>query len=121
MAKFIKLPKFQDKRGTLAVLEAVCPFSIRRAYWIYQASAARGGHRHRTNRQLMFALHGSVHVYVHDGRNSQTYALQSPDRGLLLEPADWHRMEKFSGDCVLLVFASEPYDVNDYIDEPYPC
>ena len=29
-------------------------------------------------------------------------------------------MDDFSPDCVLLVLASEPYDVADYIDEPYP-
>jgi hypothetical protein len=29
-------------------------------------------------------------------------------------------MDAFTEDCVLLVLASEPYDVNDYIDEPYP-
>ena len=121
MAQLIPIPKFTDARGTLAVLEKLCPFDIRRAYWIYQATTARGGHRHRTNRQLMFALHGSVSVYVHDGNIPKEYCLQTPEEGLLLEPADWHRMEEFSRDCVLLVFASEPYDINDYIDEPYPC
>jgi hypothetical protein len=29
-------------------------------------------------------------------------------------------MDNFSPDCVLLVLASEPYDVGDYIDDPYP-
>ncbi len=38
----------------------------------------------------------------------------------MLETADWHTMDEFSDDCVLLVLASEPYDVNDYIDEAYP-
>lgn len=121
MAQLIQIPKFKDERGTLAVLESLCPFFIRRVYWIYQAAASRGGHRHRTNRQMMFALSGSLSVYVHDGMRAKEYLLQSPDEGLLLEPADWHRMEHFSKDCVLLVFASHPYDVNDYIDEPYPC
>lgn len=121
MACLLKIPVFKDFRGSLAVFEASCPFRIKRSYWIYNASAARGGHRHRTNRQMMFALHGSVSVYVHDGNIPKEYLLQTPEEGLLLEPADWHRMEEFSTDCVLLVFASEPYDINDYIDEPYPC
>ena len=38
----------------------------------------------------------------------------------MLELEDWHTMDKFSPGCVLLVFASEPYDVGDYIDAPYP-
>ena len=121
MASIIIIPSFCDRRGKLAVLEHNCPFTFRIAYWIYRPEGVRGGHRHKKNRQIMFALSGSVKIYVHDGKKAINYLLDSPEKGLLLEPEDWHRMEYFSKDCVLLVFASHPYDVNDYIDEPYPC
>jgi hypothetical protein len=45
--------------------------------------------------------------------------LNSPAKGLLVEAADWHTMQNFSKDCVLLVLASEYYDMEDYVDERY--
>jgi hypothetical protein len=36
-----------------------------------------------------------------------------------LYPEDYHSMHSFSKDAVLLVLASEYYDSNDYIYEPY--
>jgi len=36
-----------------------------------------------------------------------------------LHPEDWHKMYDFSSDAILMVFASEYYDENDYIYENY--
>ena len=120
MAKLIDLPTFTDGRGDLSVLEKAVPFPIRRVYFIHHARGARGGHRHRKNVQLLVAVAGEVRIHVDDGKKKQDYQLNRPCQGLLLETVDWHTMDKFSPDCVLLVLASEPYDVGDYIDEPYP-
>jgi dTDP-4-dehydrorhamnose 3,5-epimerase-like enzyme len=34
---------------------------------------------------------------------------------LVVSPGYWRDIENFSGDCVLMVLASELYDENDYI------
>ncbi len=120
MARILDLPVFGDGRGDLVVLEKAVPFPIRRAYFIHHARGLRGGHRHRKNVQLLVPVAGSVRIHVHDGKRKRDYRLERPDQGLLLETPDWHTMDDFSPDCVLLVLASEPYDVADYIDEPYP-
>jgi len=120
MARLIELPTFADGRGELSVLEAVVPFPVRRVYFIHHAQGLRGGHRHRMNVQLLVAVAGSVDIHVDDGKTKKDYPLNTPRQGLLLETPDWHTMDNFSKDCVLLVLASQPYDVNDYIDEPYP-
>jgi hypothetical protein len=39
---------------------------------------------------------------------------------LILEPKDWHIMDSFSDDAILLVLSNEYYDQADYIDDPYP-
>ena len=44
--------------------------------------------------------------------------LDNNNQLLILEPEDWHLIENCSKDLVLLVLASEDYDINDYIDEP---
>jgi hypothetical protein len=120
MAKLVDLPTFSDARGSLTVLEQAVPFSIKRVYFISGAVGLRGGHRHKKNRQILVAVAGSCEIFVNDGKQKKTYYLDSPSVGLLLKLEDWHTMDKFSPGCVLLVLASEPYDVDDYIDEPYP-
>ena len=47
------------------------------------------------------------------------YFLNNPETCLILEPQDWHYMYAFSFDAVLLVLASEYFDVNDYIYDKY--
>ena len=120
MAKFIDLPTFSDPRGSLTVIEKAVPFSIKRVYYIFGAVGLRGGHRHKKNRQVLVSVAGSCEIFVNNGREKRTFILDSPSKGLMLELEDWHTMDKFSPGCVLLVFASEPYDVGDYIDAPYP-
>lgn len=115
----IDLPTFCDARGSLTVLEGVLPFAIARAYWIYGSDGkTRGGHRHRLTRQALIALCGRVEVFVTDGIAQDNVVLDTRDRCLLVEPKDWHTMT-FSGDAVLLVVASHPYDRADYIEAPY--
>jgi hypothetical protein len=120
MAHLVDLPSHADARGRLCVLEKIVPFPIRRVYFIRTPTGVRGGHRHKKNRQLMVAVVGRARIQVNDGKRTATFLLESPTRGLVLETQDWHTMDDFSPDCALLVLASEPYDVNDYIDEPYP-
>jgi len=121
VAQNITLDNLTDARGHLTVVDRKLPFAVRRAYFVTDVppGVIRGGHRHRRNRQLLICLRGSCEVAVHDGTRAETVVLNAPDHGLLLEPADWHQMRLFSPDALLLVLASEAYDVTDYIDEPY--
>ena len=120
MATLIKVPTFSDGRGSLSVVEKFLPFDIKRFYYIYDVVGARGGHRHRVTRQALICVSGSCTIYVHDGQAEQSYMLDSSSLCLLLNPQDWHVMSEFSASATLLVFASEHYDVHDYIDERYP-
>jgi dTDP-4-dehydrorhamnose 3,5-epimerase-like enzyme len=98
------------------------PFQVKRTYYIQDVPSAdivRGGHRHKTSIQGLICVAGSCEIYNHDGRKETVYLLNQPDQCLVLYPGDWHTMQKFTPDAILLVFASTTYDVNDYIDEPY--
>lgn len=117
--RIIDLPTFSDPRGRLVVMEQALPFPPRRLFWISDADGqTRGGHRHHVTRQALVALAGSVSVFMHDGRRRDTIVLDRPSRCLIVEPDDWHTMT-FSAGAILLVLASTPYDVNDYIDAEY--
>ena len=120
MAKMIELTTRQDLRGDLTVLDKEIPFAIRRVFWIHGASGKRGGHRHHHNCMALVAVSGSCEIFVNDNKKKATYRLDRPNKVLMLDPADWHTMDAFSPDCVLLVLASHSYDQADYIDEEYP-
>ena len=119
MAYIIDLPTFGDTRGDLTVVEKILPFDIKRFYYIYNVSDQRGGHRHKKTVQALISLGGSCEIYVNNGSNEETFLLDTPNKCLILEPQDWHTMDKFDKTTTLLVFASEHYDKDDYIDERY--
>jgi dTDP-4-dehydrorhamnose 3,5-epimerase-like enzyme len=117
----IKLPTVADERGGLTIIEKVLPFEIKRVYYIYNVSpeSIRGGHRHKKNWQALVCPAGACEISINNGKERKTVQLDSPDKCLVLAPEDWHTMEKFTKDAVLLVLASEYYDAADYIDTPY--
>lgn len=119
MAYIIDLPTFGDTRGNLTVVEKLLPFEIKRFYYIYNVTATRGGHRHKKTIQALICLCGSCEIYVHNGENEEVIILDSPSKCLILETKDWHTMDNFSNGATLLVFSSEYYDKDDYIDEEY--
>ena len=41
--------------------------------------------------------------------------LDDPSVGVYLPPLTWGTQYQYSSDAVLLVFASDPYDVGDYL------
>jgi hypothetical protein len=121
MARVIDLKTFTDARGNLTVIERILPFEIKRIFYIYGIDrSARGGHRHRRTYQAAIALKGSCAIENHDGTKRETFVLDDPSRCLLLEPRDWHKMYDFTPDAILMVIASEYFDPDDYIYEPYP-
>jgi dTDP-4-dehydrorhamnose 3,5-epimerase-like enzyme len=119
MAYLLKLPTYCDDRGCLTVIEKILSFEIKRVYYIYKATKKRGGHRHKKTWQALICVSGSCEVYVNNGKEEKIYLLDKPDICLILAPEDWHTVDKFSKDCVLLVLASEYYDPEDYIKEGY--
>ena len=119
MAHIIDLPTFEDNRGALTVVEKLFPFDIKRFYYIYDVNSKRGGHRHKKTIQALIMLGGNCEIYVNNGDMEEIFILNSPNKCLILNPEDWHTMDKFSKNSTLLVFSSEFYDKDDYIDEEY--
>ncbi len=120
MAELINLTTFCDKRGNLTVIEKVIPFTIKRIFYIYGVDeSVRGGHRHQMTWQALICLKGSCTVWNHDGLRESQFALDRPDKCLILEPKDWHKLYDFSQDAILMVLASEFYDEDDYIYDEY--
>ena len=105
--------------GTLSVFEGShdVPFDIKRIYYIHGApqGTQRGGHAHKACREFIVAVSGSFTVTLDDGREKQTFLLNHPYQGLLVETGVWRTLDDFSSGAVCLVMASEPFEEEDYI------
>jgi dTDP-4-dehydrorhamnose 3,5-epimerase-like enzyme len=114
-----KLPSFEDIRGRLVAAEMAdaLPFKPARFFLVHAvpSSEVRGEHAHRECHQFLVCVKGSVHVVVDDGMRRQEFVLDRPEIGIHMKPLVWGTQYKYSADAVLLVFASHPYDPNDYI------
>ena len=119
IGQIIDLPKICDPRGNLTVAESLknVTFDIKRAYWVYDVPGGecRGGHAHMRLKQLVIALSGSFHVTLDNGRERQSYLLNHPWQGLIIETGVWRTLDDFSSGAVCLVLASELYEEDDYI------
>jgi dTDP-4-dehydrorhamnose 3,5-epimerase-like enzyme len=120
MAYYIDLKTFTDSRGNLTVIEKSIPFDIKRIFYIYGVDqSVRGGHRHHKTIQAAICIQGSCRIINNDNESQAEFHLSAPNQCLILEPKDWHQMDQFSPDAILMVLASEYYDQNDYIFAPY--
>lgn len=120
MPALLQLNTFPSDSGNLTVFEKIIPGPIKRAFYIYGASQMqRGGHRHHKSWNALICLSGSCRIYNNNGEVEEFFYLNDPSTCLILEPKDWHIMDRFSPDAILLVLSNEYYDQADYIDEPY--
>ena len=121
IGKIIDLPRIYDPRGNLTVVEQLkeVPFDIKRVYWTYDVPGgeSRGGHAHKKCQSFIIAVSGSFTVRLDDGHKHETYHLNHPYQGLLINTGVWRTLEDFSSGAVFLALASELFDENDYIRE----
>ena len=119
MPYLLEIPKITDDRGSLSVIEDVLPFQIKRVFYIYDVNGSRGGHRHKKNRMALICINGSCKIFTDNSNKKEEFILDNRSQCLVLEPEDWHSMDDFSDNSVLLVLASHLYNKDDYILEPY--
>lgn len=118
-AKLISLKLAADLRGSLAALELGDDFTfdVRRFFAVYDvpSTSVRGEHAHLECEQVLVCLRGSVTCLLDDGTSRALVVLDSPGLGLYVPAKIWGSQFGYSPDCLLGVFASHPYDPDDYI------
>lgn len=120
-ARLLAVQTATDLRGSLAAVElaSALPFVPQRFFSVFGVPSreVRGEHAHRECAQVLVCLQGSVHSIVDDGSSRREVRLDSPDVALYMPPMIWGTQYLYSEDAVLAVFASHPYDPDDYIRE----
>ena len=117
--RIIELGRHHGSKGNLTEVEngKIAGFDTERVFFIYDipGGASRGGHAHKTLRELIIAASGSFDVYITDGTRERTFHLNRPSQALLLSAGVWEELRNFSSGAVALVLASEHYAPEDYI------
>lgn len=122
LGQIVDLNKIFDPRGNLTVVEQMrnVPFEVKRVYWVYDVPSGewRGGHAHKQCKEFIVAVSGSFDVTLDNGRGiKNTYHLNHPYQGLIVDTNIWRTLEDFSSGAVCLVLASELFEEEDYIRE----
>ncbi len=108
-----------DARGVLTVGEVPTevPFSPARYFAVFDVPSVelRGEHAHKQCQQFLICLHGSCRVLLDDGLQRCEVTLNRPDMGVFMPEMIWGTQYHYSPDAVLLVFASRPYEADDYL------
>lgn len=109
----------KDLRGDLSVGEfkKEIPFLPKRYFLVFDVPSekTRGQHAHKVCHQFLICVKGQCAVVADDGQYRQEFMLNSPSVGIYLPPMIWGIQYKYSADAILLVFASDYYDADDYI------
>lgn len=118
-ARLVPVKVASDMRGALAAIEFAqdLPFVPARFFAVFDVPSkdVRGEHAHRACEQVLVCLRGSVTCIVDDGTERTQVRLDTPGVGLYMPAMTWGTQYRYSADAVLGVFASLPYDADDYI------
>jgi UDP-2-acetamido-3-amino-2,3-dideoxy-glucuronate N-acetyltransferase len=109
----------EDMRGNLSVgeFERDIPFKSKRYFLVFDVPTpeVRGEHAHKICHQFLICVRGSCRVLLDDGTHRREITLDRPDMGVYVPAMIWGTQHSYSPDAMLLVFASEYYDAEDYI------
>ena len=118
-AQLVRIRRADDLRGSLISLELDddLPFRPRRFFTVFGVPSkdVRGAHAHHRCEQFLVCVSGSVVCVVDDGASRREILLDRPDLGLHMPAMLWGTQYRYSENAVLAVFASHPYDPDDYI------
>ena len=117
--KIIDIKFFSRENGSLYALEGNedVPFDIKRIFYITNMSGDRANHAHYECKQFLISLNGRFDVELINGSKRKIISLDTPNKGLLINPLTWVKIFNFKDNALCLVLNSHHYDENDYIND----
>lgn len=117
--RLIPVRMVTNEAGALGILEGFdpCQPAYERFYFLTNLApgSQRGGHAHKSLRQVFVALRGEVTVDIRTVKQLYRFRLTSHDQALVLPAGYWRDLHSFSADALIGVLASDKYDESDYI------
>jgi hypothetical protein len=112
--RWIELNSIQDERGSLTVAEVngIIPFEIKRIFLVHDVVKDRGGHAHRDTDQVLIAVSGGLTVRAYDGEMFHEFSLHNPTKGLFIPRMIFVDLISFSSGAVCLCLANTHYDMS---------
>lgn len=111
--QLIRIKKVVEPDGTLFVMEdhKEVPFDTKRIFLVSNVAPGktRGDHATKKTRLILFPVSGSCKVIVDDGQKKETFHMDDPSTGILIEPMVWRSMQEFSPDCVMMAVCDRPF------------
>jgi len=107
----------RDNRGSLTPINIKdLPFEAKRIFYVsgVPEGDVRGKHAHKTNKQILVCVSGSIEVSLDDGDKVQSYILNEND-GIFVDQLIWDEQKYLTGNDILLSICSNEYDESDYI------
>src|SRR5205814_400777 len=110
-------PAFGDAAGYLTPIDvAALPLTVVRAFVIEAPDGAiRGGHAHRSGKELFVRLAGEITIDLHLSGVDSTLSLDATHNALLIAAPVWSRQRYHGPAPRLLVFCDTPYDPRSYV------
>ena len=116
--KFVKIQTVKRRSGLLGIVtDKNINFKIKRTYFLYRIPylAKRGGHAHKTLRQVYICIQGKFAILLNNGYFKKKITLNTQSKGLVLFKNTWRDIICYSKNSILLVLASDSYKKEDYI------
>lgn len=118
--KIIKIKTIPTiEAGELSFFEANhnIDFDIKRIYYISKVpeGVRRGFHAHKNLKQILFCPYGKIQLILENNETREEITLSDPSIGIVIDKPTWREMLWLEKDSVLVVGASDYYDVEDYI------
>lgn len=122
-ARLIAFRSHGDERGVLTPIAFDdMPFRPVRSFFVngVPQGTLRGGHAHRSARQLLLCLSGQIRVVMRYEDQETTVLLDGGGPGLLIEARVWARQEYVSDNAIMLAMVSEPFSPDTYLPDGPP-
>ena len=117
--KQIKLVKAQQiTRENLIVFNKIDKeiFKTKRFFTISdKIGSIRGKHAHINCQQFLICMHGKIKVICKDVKNTKTFILSNPTKGLLIPKGIWSTQYYLAKINILNVFCDKDFRETDYI------
>ena len=121
--KWIEGKTVKEPDGTLVVMEenTPIPFEIKRVFLVKDVAQGktRGNHATKKTRLILFPVAGSCNVVVDNGTETETYHLDDPAKGLMIDPMIWRSMQDFSDGCVLMALCDRLFEAGNETYDSY--